>query len=157
MIKKDIDRRKQRIIEEERKWSREKKLIERERKIKKEKRSFYFLPFQNVTTNKKLIWFLFLNCTLLEIFVCYITLKSFDLAIYTASNPDFTPLVTLVGAVVGEVIGYAIYAMKATKENSVGGITYDMAMAEKSLNDEPPLQEEDIMEEDAVDEDSAMG
>jgi hypothetical protein len=157
MMKKDIDRRKQRIIEEERNWSRERKLIERERKIKKEKRSFYFFPFQNITTNKKLIWFLFLNCTLLEIFVCYITLKSFDLAIYTASNPDFTPLVTLVGAVVGEVIGYAIYAMKATKENSVGGITYDMAMAEKFLNDEPPPQEENVIEEDVVNEDSAMG
>jgi len=37
---------------------------------------------------------------------------------------DFTPIVTLIGAVVGEIIGFAIYAAKAAKENTVGGIVY---------------------------------
>ena len=41
---------------------------------------------------------------------------------------DFTPLVTLIGTIVSEVFGYAIYALKSTKENTVGGIVYDMAI-----------------------------
>ena len=44
--------------------------------------------------------------------------------------PDFTPLVTILGAVVAQTIGFAIYAAKSTKENTKGGITYDMAMKE---------------------------
>ena len=43
-------------------------------------------------------------------------------------NPiDFSPLVTLIGAVVSEVIGFAVYAIKATKENTANGITYMVA------------------------------
>ena len=44
------------------------------------------------------------------------------------ANPDFTPLVALIGAVVSEVVGYAVYALKSAKENTVGGITYESAM-----------------------------
>ena len=40
---------------------------------------------------------------------------------------DFSPLVTLIGAVVSEVIGFAVYAIKATKENTANGITYMVA------------------------------
>jgi hypothetical protein len=49
-------------------------------------------------------------------------------ALQTSSSPDFSPLVTLIGAVVGEVISFAVYAVKSTKENSVGGILYDSVM-----------------------------
>ena len=38
---------------------------------------------------------------------------------------DFTPLTTLVGTVVAEVLGFAVYAAKAMKENTKGGIIYD--------------------------------
>lgn len=41
---------------------------------------------------------------------------------------DFGPLTMLITAVVSEVIGFAIYAVKSTKENTVGGIVYDTAM-----------------------------
>lgn len=54
----------------------------------------------------------------------------------TATMPDFTPLVTLIGAVVSEVIGFAIYALKAMKENSKGGIVYDTAMRIDDEEDE---------------------
>ena len=41
---------------------------------------------------------------------------------------DFGPLSMLITSVVGEVIGFAIYSIKAAKENTVGGVVYDLAM-----------------------------
>lgn len=67
--------------------------------------------------SKKIILFLFLNCTLIELFTGYITLIDLDIA-RTTGVVDFTPIVTLIAAVVGEVIGFAIYAVKSTKENT---------------------------------------
>lgn len=78
--------------------------------------------------------FLFINCTLIEIFTGYATLKSFELAYSIGYGVDFSPLVALIGAVVGEVIGFAIYAVKSSKENSQGGIVYDIAMLEQGIN-----------------------
>ena len=60
----------------------------------------------------------------------YVTLKSFTLVLAIGGVVDFSPLVTLIGSVVGEVIGFATYAYKATKENTKGGITYDCIMKE---------------------------
>ena len=57
--------------------------------------------------------------------------------LYIAKNTgmvDFSPIVTLIGAVVGEVIGFAIYAAKSTKENTEGGIIYQNMMNEFELN-----------------------
>ena len=51
--------------------------------------------------------------------------KMLSLAFVAGTMIDFTPLVALIGAVVGEVFGYAIYSLKSTKENTVGGIVYD--------------------------------
>ena len=48
--------------------------------------------------------------------------------------PDFTPLVTLIGAVISEVIGYAVYSLKAMKENTSGGIVYDSALNNNDNN-----------------------
>lgn len=52
----------------------------------------------------------------------------------TTGMVDFSPIVTLIGAVVGEVIGFAIYAAKSTKENTEGGIIYQNMMNEFELN-----------------------
>ena len=41
---------------------------------------------------------------------------------------DLSPLYSLIGAVLGESIAYISYCAKATKENTVGGVTYEMAM-----------------------------
>ena len=49
-------------------------------------------------------------------------------------TPDFTPLVTLIGAVISEVIGYAIYSLKAMKENTSGGIVYDSDIGNNDNN-----------------------
>lgn len=116
------------ITIKEHRWQREKEVLERKYKLKQEKREFKkrFLP--KISTSKLLIFFLFLNCTIIELFTGFITLKSLDLTTLTMANPDFTPLVTLIGAVVSEVVGYAVYALKSAKENTAGGITYETAM-----------------------------
>lgn len=116
------------ITIKEHRWQREKEVLERKYKLKQEKREFkkQFLP--KISTSKLLILFLFINCTIIELFTGFITLKSLDLTTLTMANPDFTPLVALIGAVVSEVVGYAVYALKSAKENTAGGITYEAAM-----------------------------
>lgn len=89
---------------------------------------------KKIPTSKKLIYFLFINCTIIEIFTLVVISCTFPLAASIGVLPDFSPLVSLIGAVVTETIGFAVYSIKATKENTVGGITYDMAM--KELNEE---------------------
>lgn len=116
------------ITIKEHRWQREKEVLERKYKLKQEKREFkkQFLP--KISTSKLLILFLFINCTIVELFTGFVTLKSLDLTTLTMANPDFTPLVALIGAVVSEVVGYAVYALKSAKENTAGGITYEAAM-----------------------------
>lgn len=116
------------ITIKEHRWQREKEALERKYKLKQEKREFkkQFLP--KISTSKLLILFLFINCTIIELFTGFVTLKSLDLTTLTMANPDFTPLVALIGAVVSEVVGYAVYALKSAKENTAGGITYETAM-----------------------------
>ena len=116
------------ITIKEHRWQREKEVLERKYKLKQEKREFkkQFLP--KISTSKLLILFLFINCTIIELFTGFVTLKSLDLTTLTMANPDFTPLVALIGAVVSEVVGYAVYALKSAKENTAGGITYEAAL-----------------------------
>ena len=116
------------ITIKEHRWQREKEVLERKYKLKQEKREFkkQFIP--KISTSKLLILFLFINCTIIELFTGFVTLKSLDLTTLTMANPDFTPLVALIGAVVSEVVGYAVYALKSAKENTAGGITYETAM-----------------------------
>ena len=116
------------ITIKEHRWQREKEVLERKYKLKQKKREFkkQFLP--KISTSKLLILFLFINCTIIELFTGFVTLKSLDLTTLTMANPDFTPLVALIGAVVSEVVGYAVYALKSAKENTAGGITYEAAM-----------------------------
>lgn len=78
--------------------------------------------------------FLFLNFTALEIFTGYITIQSLILANMTGIMPDFTPLITLIGAVIGETLSYGIYALKAKAENVEGGITHDLALHNATNN-----------------------
>ena len=71
--------------------------------------------------------------------------KMLSLAFVAGTMIDFTPLVALIGAVVGEVFGYAIYSLKSTKENTVGGIVYDSVINNNSDNKEPsPPQENGV-------------
>lgn len=114
------------IEKEEQLWEKEKDILERKQKIKNERSKF---KPKKITTTKLLTFFLFLNCTLIELFVAYVTIRSLDISAFSGMSPDFTPLITLVGAVVSEVIGFAIYCLKSVKENSKNGIIYETTMA----------------------------
>lgn len=113
---------------QEKRWEREKGLLTRKKKLTDEKRSFRLSKFPKIQTTKLLMAFLFLNCSIVEIFTGIVTMKSFDLAEMTGASPDLSPLVSLIGAVVSEVIGFAIYSIKSTKENTKGGIVFENAM-----------------------------
>jgi Ca2+/Na+ antiporter len=117
--------RKEKIEQEEKHWEEEKILLQRHQKINKEKEEF---KQKRITTTKLIVLFLFVNCTLIELFTGWTIIQSIELAKVTGLSPDFSPLVTLIGAVVGEVFSFAVYALKSSKENSKGGIVYDAAM-----------------------------
>ena len=119
------------IVKEEQEWQEQKGLIERKQKIEQEKKQ---LKGKKITTTKWLILFLFINCTLIELFTGWSTVQSLRLSALTGQSVDFSPLVTLIGAVVSEVIGFAIYAVKSMKENCEGGVTYSKAMADLALS-----------------------
>lgn len=113
---------------EEKKWEAQKEFLEREYALKTSKKAMRRKMLGKVPTSKLLIIFLFVNCTIIELFTGWTTIQSFKLAHELMITPDFTPLVTLIGAVVSEVIGYAVYSLKAMKENTSGGIVYDSAL-----------------------------
>lgn len=102
-----------------------------------------------MSTTKLLVGFLFINCTFVELFTGWATAQSLKISYMTGNPMDFSPLVTLIGAVVTEVMGFAVYAVKATKENTANGITY--MMAQQSFNNDPieEEQEEDNSTEEA--------
>lgn len=85
---------------------------------------------KKISATKMIVLFLFINCSLIEIFTGWVTVVNLQLARDVGIFIDFTPLVTLVGTAVSEVFGFAIYAAKAAKENSKGGIVYDSTMRE---------------------------
>ena len=121
------------VEKEERRWQLEKPLRERQAAVRKSKAEFENKK-RKISTSKLLIIFLFVNCTLIEIFTGWAMVKMLSLAFVAGTMIDFTTLVALIGAVVGEVFGYAIYSLKATKENTVGGIVYDSAINNSSDN-----------------------
>lgn len=85
---------------------------------------------RKLTTTKKIIIFLFANSIIVEFFTMFILAWSLLLSASTGIAPDYTPLNTLVGVVIGEVVGFGIYAAKSTLENREGGITYFNAQKE---------------------------
>lgn len=123
------------ILKEEKEWEQDKMYLEKQKKLKEEKRNF-FKRLPKLSTSKLLILFLFLNCTLIELFTAWVTVQSIGLVQITMTAPDFSPLITLIGAVVSEVIGFAIYSIKAAKENTKGGIVYESAMRELNMEEE---------------------
>ena len=102
---------------------RENKIEQEKKKINSEKRKIK-LP----SWGKMLLVFLFLNFTILEIFIGWVTIKTFALAFAVGMMPDFTPLVTLIGLVAGETISYGAYCAKSKAENIEGGLVHDSAM-----------------------------
>ena len=103
-------------------WNKEKELLERQYKLQEERRNLR--PKSKITTTKWIILFLFINCTAIEIFTGWSTYKSLMISEMLGTYADFSPLVALIGAVIGEVMGFAVYAVKSKAENTEGGVTY---------------------------------
>ena len=72
----------------------------------------------SIPTAKLFAGFLFVNFTILEGYSMWVMVYLRDLS----------SLPTLISTVIGQIITYWIYSKKSTTENSVGGITYDIAM-----------------------------
>ncbi len=91
---------------------------------------------KKISCTKLIMLFLFINCTLVELFTGWVVVKNLALAAAYGIALDLTPLTTLVGTVVAEVLGFAVYAAKSTKENTKGGIVYDSTFAQFNDDEE---------------------
>lgn len=111
-------------------WLQLKPIKLRENKIEQEKKEIINerRKIKLPTWSKILLIFLFINFTALEFFVGWITIQSFNLAYATGTLPDFTPLVTLIGAVIGQTLTYWTYCNKSKAENTEGGIVFQSMM-----------------------------
>lgn len=110
-------------------WQREKKILKQEQDIKEEKYEIeHKFAKKKYPFSKLLLIFLFINFAIIEIFTGYVTFKTFSLAYAVGVMPDLTPLVTLIGAIVGQTLSYGIYAAKSKAENTKDGIVYEAAM-----------------------------
>lgn len=103
-------------------WEKKREYIIAKEKIKAEKQEIKnkYKP----STSKFLMAFLFINCSIIELYTMFVIIYSMRMGF----QADFGPLQMLITAVVAQVIGYAIYSLKASKENSAGGIVYETAI-----------------------------
>lgn len=91
--------------------SKERKLALKQAKIKKNK----VLP----TTTKLITFYLFIVLNIVLIYAL-VAMWHFE---------NLTYLGTLIADVIGQILVFFIYAIKSTKENTSGGITYETTMA----------------------------
>lgn len=110
-------------------WAERKSLIERQNAIDAEQKELTeaHKKIKFPSWSKLLLIILFINFTILEIFVGWVTIHSFAIASIIGVMPDFTPLITLLGAVIGETVSYGIYSAKSKAENTEGGVVYEKA------------------------------
>ena len=80
---------------------------------------------KRITTSKLAMWFILMNCVIIEIY-SMAAMWHFG---------DLSALYALLGAVVGQSITYISYNNKSCRENSRGGITYETAMSEPTNTD----------------------
>ena len=130
-----IQKLKEKTFSEQELWDQERPLLATQKKIKEEKEELNKKELKLPSWSKLFLAFLLINFTILEVFIGWVTIRSFDLAFQTISSPDFTPLITLISAVVGETISYGIYCAKSKAENTSGGVVHDIAVQENSMDD----------------------
>ena len=127
------------VLSQEKIWNKEKEILEKEYKIKAERKSLkekFKEKKDKIANSKLLVWFLFINCTVIEIFTIWVIIRELSLAADGILMPDLSPLMALITTVVAEVIGFGIYALKSTKENTEGGIVFETAMRELNIQQE---------------------
>lgn len=124
-----LHREKMQVSFNEKIWAERKSLIERQNAIDAEQKELTeaHKKIKFPSWSKLLLIILFINFTILEIFVGWVTIHSFAVASIIGVMPDFTPLITLLGAVIGETVSYGIYSAKSKAENTEGGIVYEQA------------------------------
>lgn len=122
--KKLLEFRGKRLKARESYWEEEKPLFEREITLTEDIRKTR--DKKKLSTTKLIVAFIFLNCTIVEI---YSMIVMYQLR-------DISSLYALITAVIGETISFAVYSAKATKENTVGGMTYEMAMRDAGVSDD---------------------
>ena len=150
-------KRRRKIQKQQQNWKVERQNIQRENNIKNDFNKINNKNPFKITTSKKAMWFLFILCTLIILFTAWITLKEFQLAMQYNITPDFTPLVAMIGAVIGATIDVSAYFAKSAKENIKGGITFQAAAANNFIENPIPqgdsYQEEDFLSIDDLIED----
>ena len=127
----NLDQKIEKINQQLEQWEKKKEYLQKKKKLKESKKSF---KSKKLSTSKIVMFFLLLNCSAIEIFTGIITIINLNIARELMMSPDLTPLITLISAVVGETIGFAIYSIKAAKQNCRGGIVYQQAMFEANNN-----------------------
>ena len=133
---KDLKTFEREVNREAKRWDIEKEILDKKISVEQEKEEYKQKRRKKISTSKLLILFLFINCTLIEIFTGIITWKTVTIGLMMGIGIDLSPLVALIGAVVSEVIGYSIYSLKAIKENTKGGIVYESAFQnQNNLNE----------------------
>lgn len=135
----DLKEKEKYVLSQEKRWEKEKSLLEKEYKIKAERKSLkekFKEKKDKIANSKLLVWFLFINCTIIEIFTIWVIIKEINLASEGILVPDLSPLMALITTVVAEVIGFGIYALKSTKENTEGGIIFETTMKELEMRQE---------------------
>jgi len=76
-----LSKKAERLQRQEQEWQKEKEILEKQYSLQEDKKSFSEQHRRKkLTTSKKLIAFLFINCTVIELFVLYITIRSMILA-----------------------------------------------------------------------------
>ena len=124
-----LDNRKSRLIANTKYWQQEKPILLAEQDLQEDKQTIKNrkkVAKKELSTTKFLMYFLFISCTVIEGFTLFVTILSILAGVY-----DFTALQMLITAVVGEVVAFAVYALKSLKENTKGGIVYETAMFDK--------------------------
>lgn len=113
-------------------WEKEKILVMAEQDLKediqetKNRKKPPKAQRRQLTTTKFLMLFLFISCSVIELFTMYAIIKGMNMGLM-----DFTPLTMLITSVVAETVGFSIYSLKSMKENTKGGIVYQTALFDK--------------------------
>lgn len=128
----NYDQKIKKINQQKEQWQKKKEYLRLKQQLKESKQSLKYKI--KLSTSKIIMFFLLLNCTAIEIFTGIITVMNINIARELGISPDLTPLVTLISAVIGQTIGFAIYSIKAAKENCRGGIVYEQAMFQANNN-----------------------
>lgn len=134
MLVKNIEEKKQKLLKKIEYWEQMKPLLIAQQDLKeqlKQIKNKYKEQKKALTMSKFLMLFLFISCSIIQLFTLYVTFKSIKAGVY-----DFSALQMLITAVVGEVVAFAAYSIKSLKENTVGGIVYETAMRQYETSQE---------------------